>query len=646
MNKKISRVFFLIMLDALAINASYLVVLFLRFELDYKDATFNQFLLIYAANFAVITLIKIAVFYVFDLYNSLWKYASTTELIKIVSAAVFASAAVTTFLVISGNMLPRSVLIIACLFDMFFIGGIRFSYRAFRGIYKRTLPLILTKTGKEAIRPDFISKVENKKIMIVGAGDAGSVIIKEIQLSEDRGQSVVVVVDDDPQKLRRKIHGVNIAGMVKDISHLVEKHRIDEIIIAVPSADRSEIQRIIQECSKTKCKVKILPGMADLINGKVSVTKLRDVNILDLLGRDAVDLDIEGVSEYLNDKVVLVTGGGGSIGSELCRQIAKFNPSLLIALDIYENSVFTLDNEMKLLYPDLNFEVAIASVRNPSRIRDVFNKYKPQVIFHAAAHKHVPLMENNPKEAVLNNLLGTKTVADIAEECGVERFVLISTDKAVNPTNVMGATKRAAEFIIQDKASRCDCLKEKNEAQKTIFSAVRFGNVLDSNGSVIPTFKKQIEMGGPVTVTHPDITRYFMTIPEAAQLVIQTGAMAFGGEIFILDMGQPVRIMDLAENMIELSGYKPYVDIDIKITGLRPGEKLYEELLMAEEGIKQTRHSKIFIGQPTPMNKAMEELLEPDGLGLEKLKQNLVDVEDEEVKKWLAQIIPTYNRNQ
>lgn len=646
MTKKMSRVLLLILLDAVAINASYLIVLFLRFEIDIKDAEFQYYVGVFLGSAVVITLIKIAVFYVFDLYNSLWKYASTTELVKIVAAAVFASAAVTTYLVISGNMLPRSVLIIACLFDMFFIGGIRFSYRAFRGIYKRTLPLILPKMSKEAIIPDFTFKAENKRIMIVGAGDAGSVIIKEIQLSEDRGQSVVVVVDDDPQKLRRKIHGVNIAGMVKDISHLAEKHRIDEIIIAVPSADRAEIQRIVQECSKTKCKVKILPGMADLINGKVSVTKLRDVDILDLLGRDAVDLDIDGVSEYLKNKVVLVTGGGGSIGSELCRQIAKFEPSQLIALDIYENSVFTLDNEMKLLYPDLNFEVAIASVRNPSRIRDVFNKYKPQVIFHAAAHKHVPLMENNPKEAVLNNLLGTKTVVDIAEEFGVERFVLISTDKAVNPTNVMGATKRAAEFIIQDKATRGKGSKENNEDQNTIFSAVRFGNVLDSNGSVIPTFKKQIEMGGPVTVTHQDITRYFMTIPEAAQLVIQTGAMAHGGEIFILDMGQPVRIMDLAENMIELSGYKPYVDIDIKITGLRPGEKLYEELLMAEEGIKQTRHSKIFIGQPTPMNKAMEELLAPDESSLGNLNRDLSIMSDEEVKNWLNRIIPTYNRKQ
>ena len=638
MTKKMTRVALLLLLDAVAINASYLIVLFLRFEMDYLDETFNRFFSIYVANLVIITLIKIVVFYVFDLYNSLWKYASTIELVKIVAAAVFASAAVTSYLAISGNMLPRSVLIIACLFDMFFIGGIRFSYRAFRGIYKRTFPLILSKTGKEAIRPDFISESENKRIMLVGAGDAGSVIIKEIQLSENRRQTVVVVVDDDPQKIRRKIHGVNIAGGIKDISYLADKNRVDEIIIAVPSANRAEIQRIVQECNKTKCKVKILPGMADLINGKVSVTKLREIDILDLLGRDAVDLDIDGVSEYLKNKVVLVTGGGGSIGSELCRQIAKFNPSKLVALDIYENSVFALENEMRLTYPDLSFEVTIASIRNPSRIRDVFNKYHPQVIFHAAAHKHVPLMENNPKEAVLNNIFGTKTVVDIAEEFGVERFVLISTDKAVNPTNVMGATKRVAEFIVQDKASRSN--------KTTIFSAVRFGNVLDSNGSVIPTFKKQIEMGGPITVTHPDITRYFMTIPEAAQLVIQTGAMAFGGEIFILDMGQPVRIMDLAENMIELSGYKPYVDIDIKIIGLRPGEKLYEELLMAEEGIKQTRHSKIFIGQPTQMNSAMEKLLSSDCAGLVNLNQNLSEMTDEKVKEWLTQIVPTYSRNQ
>ncbi len=635
MKKKLERIALLLLLDIVAINVSFLIALLLRFEIDPHNSEFQRFLSIYAGTFVIVTLIQLAVFYVFDLYNSLWKYASTIEMVKIVSAASFASAATTAYFAISANMLPRSVLIIACLLDMFFVGGVRFSYRAFRGLYKRTLPSVFFKSNRDAIKPDFIGKSERKRIMVVGAGDAGASIIKEIQASEDREQNVVVVIDDDPQKLRRKIHGVSISGAVNDINELALKYRVDEIIIAIPSADRAAIQKIVQECSKTKCKVKILPGLSDLINEKVSVSKLREVDILDLLGRDTVVLDIEGVSNYLENKVVLVTGGGGSIGSELCRQIAKYRPQKLVALDIYENSVFSLEQEMRLLYPDIDFEVAIASVRNPSRIRDIFEKYKPQVVFHAAAHKHVPLMENNPKEAVLNNLLGTKTVSDVADAFGVERFVLISTDKAVNPTNVMGATKRAAEFIIQDKSKH---------SSGSIFSAVRFGNVLDSNGSVIPTFKKQIELGGPVTVTHPEITRYFMTIPEATQLVIQTGAMALGGEIFILDMGQPVKIIDLARNMIELSGYKPGVDIDIKIIGLRPGEKLYEELLMAEEGIMETRHRKIFIGQPTPMNEAMQEFLKADGRGVEELNRSLLIMKDEEVKDWLVTIIPTFTK--
>lgn len=635
MKKKLERIALLLLLDIVAINVSFLIALLLRFEIDPHNSEFQRFLSIYAGTFVIATLIQLAVFYVFDLYNSLWKYASTIEMVKIVSAASFASAATTAYFAISANMLPRSVLIIACLLDMFFVGGVRFSYRAFRGLYKRTLPSVFFKSNRDAIKPDFIGKSERKRIMVVGAGDAGASIIKEIQASEDREQNVVVVIDDDPQKLRRKIHGVSISGAVNDINELALKYRVDEIIIAIPSADRAAIQKIVQECSKTKCKVKILPGLSDLINEKVSVSKLREVDILDLLGRDTVVLDIEGVSNYLENKVVLVTGGGGSIGSELCRQIAKYRPQKLVALDIYENSVFSLEQEMRLLYPDIDFEVAIASVRNPSRIRDIFEKYKPQVVFHAAAHKHVPLMENNPKEAVLNNLLGTKTVSDVADAFGVERFVLISTDKAVNPTNVMGATKRAAEFIIQDKSKH---------SSGSIFSAVRFGNVLDSNGSVIPTFKKQIELGGPVTVTHPEITRYFMTIPEATQLVIQTGAMALGGEIFILDMGQPVKIIDLARNMIELSGYKPGVDIDIKIIGLRPGEKLYEELLMAEEGIMETRHRKIFIGQPTPMNEAMQEFLKADGRGVEELNRSLLIMKDEEVKDWLVTIIPTFTK--
>ena len=642
MTQKLTRITLLIFLDAIAINLSYLLVLYLRFEMDIQNELFRNYVKIYLGCFIVVTLLKIVVFYLFDLYNSLWKYASTTELVKIILAVIFAAAAATTYLAMSHNMLPRSVIVIAVVFDILFIGGSRFSYRAIRGIYYGSITLNAIRGIMNSRKPDIEKLRLGKKIMVVGAGDAGSAIIKELQGEERHKQSVVTVVDDDLQKIGKKIHGVKIDGVIHDIPIIAEQQGIDEIIIAIPSADKVHINRIVNECNKTKCKVKILPGLADLINEKVSVTKLRNVDILDLLGREEITLDIAGVSKLLKNKVVLVTGGAGSIGSELCRQIAKFGPSKIISVDVNENSLYYQNNEMNLLYPGVDFEAIVASVRNPASIRNVFSVFKPQIVFHAAAHKHVPLMEKTPKEAILNNIIGTKNVADIAADFGIERFILISTDKAVNPTNVMGATKRAAEFIIQDKAVN-------NNNKDTIFSAVRFGNVLDSNGSVIPTFKKQIEMGGPVTVTHEEITRYFMTIPEAAQLVIQAGALAKGGEIFILDMGQPVKILDLARNMIELSGYKPYEDIEIKITGLRPGEKLYEELLMAEEGLQTTASSKIFIGNPTPPNPAMIGLLvqllpESTTSGLENLRHNLKTMTDEEVKAWLAEIIPTYKR--
>ena len=471
------------------------------------------------------------------------------------------------------------------------------------------------------------------KVMIVGAGDAGASIIKEIKQHPEYNKKVAVAIDDDSRKIGKRISGVKIAADRSKIKTMARKKGIDEIIVAIPSANHKEIQNILNECNKTKCKIKVLPSLGELINGDVSVSHLRDVEIEDLLGRDPVKVNLREISGYLEEKIVLVTGGGGSIGSELCRQIARFRPRRIIAMDIYENTVFELANEMKSKYPQLEFEVVIGSVRSRERVHEVFEKYKPHVVFHAAAHKHVPLMEKNPKEAIKNNIIGTKNLIDMADEYSVSKFVLISTDKAVNPTNVMGATKRAGEMMLQEKSTH----------SRTSYTAVRFGNVLGSNGSVIPIFRKQIENGGPVTVTHPDITRYFMTIPEAVQLVIQAGAMADGGEIFVLDMGEPVRIMDLAENIIRLSGYIPRVDIDIEITGLRPGEKLYEELLLDEENMKKTAHQKIYVERPLPIDPELNRLLSgEDGITLEERIEEVVKGSDSEAKEWLHTLVKSY----
>ncbi|MDD3200043.1 MAG: nucleoside-diphosphate sugar epimerase/dehydratase [Eubacteriales bacterium] len=576
-------------------------------------------------------MIKLAIFWTFGLYRSLWRYAGTEELIRIVMTALTATAATIVYLEFSQQMFPRSIYIYSFILDIVFIGGVRFGYRILRELRNPgTLGRMLINILKGGRGQDY------SKIMVVGAGDAGASIIKDIKQHPEYKKHVVIAVDDNPNKLNQTIAGVKIAGTHTAIKQLARKYGVDEIIIAIPSANKKAIQEIINECNKTRCKMKILPGISDLINERVSISKLRDVDIEDLLGREPVQVNLRGISSYLEGKIVLVTGGGGSIGSELCRQIARFKPRKLIALDIYENTIFELSNEIKNTYPGLEFEVVITSVRSRQRLKEVFLKYKPHVVFHAAAHKHVPLMEQNPKDAVINNIVGTKNMIDLSDEYAVENFVLISTDKAVNPTNVMGATKRIAEMLLQEKSAH----------SRTSYSAVRFGNVLGSNGSVIPLFRKQIERGGPVTVTHEDITRYFMTIPEAVQLVIQAGALATGGEIFILDMGEPVRIIDLAENVIRLSGYTPYVDIDIKITGLRPGEKLYEELLLDEEGIEKTAHNKIYVGHPIPPSPELSEMLEKEGTYTEEMIRNgIMGMKDEEVKDWLQKLLPNYNRD-
>lgn len=633
---KLSRILVLLFADAICINLAYIISFLLRFEFDVESSTFTVWFSIYTDHLLILTLVKLFIFFIFGLYNSLWRYAGTEEVLKIVTTGVIATAGSVLYLEFAQDYFPRSIYIMSCLMDVVMVGGVRFTYRFIRNLKNPgSFNSFILRVGKLDLIGGDVTKV-----MVVGAGDAGATMIKEIRQHPEFGKKVVVAIDDNPAKQGKRIAGVKIAGTHKEIKSIARKYGIQEIIIAIPSASKKAIQEIINECNRTKCKLKTLPTLMDLINEKVSISKLRDVDIEDLLGRDPVQVNLREISGYIEGKIILVTGGGGSIGSELCRQIARFKPRKLIALDIYENTVFELANEMKTAYPLLEFEAVIGSVRSKDRLREVFVKYKPHVVFHAAAHKHVPLMESNPKEAIVNNILGTKNMIDLAEEYAVEKFVMISTDKAVNPTNIMGATKRVAEMILQSKS----------KTARTSYSAVRFGNVLGSNGSVIPIFRKQIEQGGPVTVTHEEITRYFMTIPEAVQLVIQTGAMAQGGEIFILDMGAPVRIKDLAENVIRLSGYVPYVDIDIKVTGLRPGEKLYEELLLDEEGIEKTAHDKIYVGHPLPATAPLNQLLDAenhvdcDGENTVECKINsLLGGNDEEARLWLHELVPNYN---
>jgi len=465
-----------------------------------------------------------------------------------------------------------------------------------------------------------------KRVLIVGAGEAGNAIIKEIVNSRYVNMKIVGIVDDDKTKKGKFLHGIKVIGDRNDIIDITESRRVDEIIIAMPSTSALEMKQILDICKETGCELKRLPGMFQLVNGDVSISKLKDVDVNDLLGREPIKVDLDSIMGYVSGKVVMVTGGGGSIGSELCRQVAAKNPKQLVIVDIYENTTYDIQLELKRKYPELDLVVLIASIRNTKRMDEIFKTYRPEIVYHAAAHKHVPLMEDSPNESVKNNVLGTWKVVQAADKYKVKRFVMISTDKAVNPTNIMGATKRICEMIIQTY----------NNRSETEYVAVRFGNVLGSNGSVIPLFKKQIEEGGPVTVTHPDIIRYFMTIPEAVSLVLQAGAYAKGGEIFILDMGEPVKIVDLAKNLILLSGHKPNEDIQIKFTGLRPGEKLYEEMLMKEEGMQDTANKLIHIGKPIQMDE--ERFLQQ----LEDLKEYVV-TEPDDIREWVQRIVPTYS---
>lgn len=604
------RAFILMFFDIILINLSYLLALYIRFEGNISGSQFIDYFSRYKEHFVYITLIKLGILLYFKLYKSAWKYASIEELMNIVVASIVSNAAILSYMFIRQVSLPRSIYIIATLLDMVLIGGIRFSFRA------------ITTVGTE-----FSKGANQKRIMIIGAGDAGAMVIREYRNHTGLNSKPVAIIDDDKKKLGQMINGVLVVGSRKDIPKMVDKLRIDDIIIAMPSASKKEIGEVVGIAKTTKAKLKIVPGMFELIDGKINISKIRDVEIEDLLGREEIKTDLKEISSYITNKVILVTGGGGSIGSELCRQIANFSPKKLIILDIYENSAYDIQNELLRSHKSLNLKTMIGSIRDKKRVEELIDRERPQVIFHAAAHKHVPLMEGSPKEAIKNNVFGTLNLSQAADKYGVDRFVMISTDKAVNPTNIMGASKRMCEMIIQSI----------NVISKTEFVAVRFGNVLGSNGSVIPLFKKQIAEGGPVTVTHKDVIRYFMTIPEAVQLVIQAGAMAKGGEVFVLDMGEPVRILDLAKDLIRLSGFEPNVDMPIAITGLRPGEKLFEELLLDEEGISSTKHDKIFIGKPTftDYKLLLRALNEVDGI----IKSGT----DEDIKTYIKGIVPNYN---
>ncbi|MEE0812020.1 polysaccharide biosynthesis protein [Blautia sp.] len=608
----VRRAMLLALIDAVIIALSSVIALMARFDFSYAGIMepYLSNLYHYMPVNIVLTLI---VFYFCRMYHSLWKFVGVHELgYMLVANGISFFVQITGMYLLQYSM-PRSYHFFQILLQTVLVCGIRFSYRFFRHL-------------REVKDQKFGRGYKWKRVMVIGAGEAGKVIIKEIIDSQLLTMKICCVIDDDRNKVGRYINGVPIVGNRSTILSNVEKYKIDSIILAIPSAPLQEKKDILEVCKMSGCELKTLPGVYQLIDGELNVSKLRDVEITDLLGREPIQVNLNEIMGYVKDKVILVTGGGGSIGSELCRQIAAYQPKQLIIFDIYENNAYEIQQELKRHYPDLNLEVLIGSVRNTHRLNMVFATYHPEIVYHAAAHKHVPLMEDSPNEAIKNNVFGTFKTAKAASDYGAKRFVLISTDKAVNPTNIMGASKRLCEMIVQSF----------NKMSDTEFVAVRFGNVLGSNGSVIPLFKKQIAEGGPVTVTDKNIIRYFMTIPEAVSLVLQAGAYAKGGEIFVLEMGEPVKIDDMARNLIRLSGYTPDVDIKIQYTGLRPGEKLYEELLMAEEGMKETANKLIHIGKPIEMNE--EEFFQQ----LSELKTACYE-DDEHIKEKVAQMVPTYH---
>ena len=591
----------LMLYDALALGLSYLIALWLRFDLRYSMIE-RPYMEAWAAFLPFYVLFSLAVFWHLKLYKSIWRFASYSELLRVSLATVICSVFHLIGITLFFRRMPISYYFIGAMLQYFAVLGIRFSYR-----------FILLIRGVRA-------KGIQSRIMIIGAGSAGQMLIRDIQRAREINGEVVCIIDDNQNKWGRLIDNIPVVGGRESILEAVDKFSVDQIFLAIPSATVAQRRDILQICNETNCELKNLPGMYQLVTGQVTASAMRKVSVEDLLGRDPISVDLQEVFQFIHGKTVLVTGGGGSIGSELCRQISAHSPKELIIFDVYENNAYSIQLELKDRFPNLKLTVLIGSVRDSRRMFQIFKEYRPEIVYHAAAHKHVPLMEDSPCESIKNNALGTYKTAYAAMVNGCKRFVLISTDKAVNPANIMGASKRLCEMIIQAfdskiKAGRAQDIpqlfthKGMENADKdgtgaifqdihTEFVAVRFGNVLGSNGSVIPIFKKQIEKGGPVTVTHPDIIRYFMTIPEAVGLVLEAGTFAKGGEIFVLDMGSPVKIDTLARNLIRLSGFKPDIDIKIEYSGLRPGEKLYEEKLMAEEGLEKTSNERIHIGKP------------------------------------------------
>lgn len=609
-NKKlIIRQILLIVLDAAVFSFTSFLALWSHYEFSLSELLRSPFLLNVCKLLPLTVPTTIIIFWLFGLYSSLWEFAGEREIIGIFCAALVSSLAQTAAQFVSGLSVPRSFVLIQ-FFLLFFISGfIRFTYRFIRNGR--------ASSGK--------NRAVKRRTMLVGAGDAGAITLRELQRSGYSQNHAVCFIDDDESKIGKTMNGVPIVGSTADIPSVAEKYRIEEIILTLPSVSVHRRAEILAICNTTGCCLRTLPGIYQLVNGEVSIQKIRNVQIEDLLARESIKVNIDEIVGYVNNKVVLVTGGGGSIGSELCRQIASHAPHRLIIFDIYENNAYAVQQELMRNFPNLDLRVLIGSVRDEKRVDQIFDEYRPDIVYHAAAHKHVPLMENSPNESIKNNVFGTWNTARAADRYNAETFILISTDKAVNPTNIMGASKRLCEMIICDFAGRSD----------TKFACVRFGNVLGSNGSVIPLFKKQIEQGGPVTITHKEIIRYFMTIPEAVSLVLQAGAYAKDGEIFVLDMGEPVRIDDLARNMIRLSGFEPDTDIKIEYTGLRPGEKLYEELLLSGEGLKKTPNDLIFVGNLEKIDtSAFEEKLS--------LLKDACNSNSPDIKHLVRDVVPEY----
>ena len=597
--------------DILAVILAYGLALWLRFDMRYSKIP-DQYLTGYMYYAVLACVITVASYSVAKLYRSVWTYAGISEVLRTFATSIIAAGITGITFSISITRMPISFYLVGWALMFGFTAAIRLMYRLLRRALMRS------ESAREA-------NGRQQNIMIVGAGASGLMLLEEYRTSYYLTDHVKIFIDDNEQKWHKYLDGVRIEGGRDKIIESVEKYKIDKIILAMPSADRKDIKAILEICNQTNCQIQTVPGVYQLVNGEVNVSKLRNVEIEDLLGRDPIKVNLDEILGYVKGKTVLVTGGGGSIGSEICTQLAEHEVGHLIIFDIYENNAYDIQQKLKWNHPELNLTVLIGSVRNMHRINSVMKKYEPDVVFHAAAHKHVPLMEDSPNEAIKNNVFGTYKTASAAGRNHVKKFVLISTDKAVNPTNIMGASKRMCEMIVQTL----------NHFYETDFVAVRFGNVLGSNGSVIPLFEKQIAAGGPVTVTHSDIIRYFMTIPEAVSLVLQAGAYAKGGEIFVLDMGEPVKIADLAKNLIRLSGYKLGEDIEIEYTGLRPGEKLYEELLMDEEGLQDTENKMIHIGKPIDMDeeKFMHQLIQ---------LRDAANEDSDAIRAMVKEIVPTY----